>query len=379
MIYSVRTANFITKACLRLARPAGRPAVRHASLPGRGGAGRAGVGSRPHGTAAPALADPYSVVRPHLASLNDDIWQSLSAPGRPELAATAGYYFDGEGKMVRPLVAALVAMAVNAHLGSSARLLASQLHVAQAAEMIHTASLLHDDVLDGAGTRRGKPSVLRRYRARKSVQAGNFIQARATTLLARLHCPEVLVILAKVTRELVTGEFMQLSAAGDPEERFRRYLDKSFKKTASLIAHSCEAVALLGGADESLQQLCFDYGRSLGIAFQLVDDLLDFVALSEEIGKPIAVDLSLGMATAPVLYAAEQFPELEELIQRRFSEAGDVRFATECVRRSEGLQRTRELARRHCQDAARLAAELRPSRPRDALCDLTELVLTRKR
>jgi len=382
MIFGYRTSSLFSKTCLGLPRP-GRPPsrvwCRPASLsPPSPHRPQPRPPHRPH-TTAPAAADPYSVVRPHLAQLTQDIWQDLAAPHRPSLQGAACYYFDGEGKMVRPLVAALLGMAVNAHLGHHPRLLHSQRCVAQAAEMIHTASLLHDDVLDAADTRRGKPSVVRRYLARRSVAGGNYIQARATTVLARLNCPEVLVILAKVTRELVTGELMQLSAGGGPEERFSKYIDKTFKKTAALIAHSCEAVALLGGADEDLQQLCFEYGRSLGIAFQLVDDLLDFVALADVMGKPTAVDLSLGVATAPVLYAAEQFPALEPLIQRRFSGAGDVRFATELVRQSDGLARTRELARHHCAEAAASVARLRPSRPRDALLDLTELVLNRKR
>lgn len=124
---------------------------------------------------------------------------------------------------------------------------------------------------------------------------------------------------------------MQMGAKEDESERFSHYIHKSFKKTASLIAYTCKAVALLSGANQSYQEAAFQYGRNLGIAFQLVDDLLDFVSSQAELGKPAATDLKLGLATAPVLFACEKFPELNVMIMRRFSEPGDVERAYDFV------------------------------------------------
>lgn len=124
---------------------------------------------------------------------------------------------------------------------------------------------------------------------------------------------------------------MQMGSKEDESERFSHYIHKSFKKTASLIAYTCKAVALLSGANQSFQEAAFQYGRNLGIAFQLVDDLLDFVSSQAELGKPAAADLRLGLATAPVLFACEKFPDLNIMIMRRFSEPGDVEKAYEAV------------------------------------------------
>lgn len=117
---------------------------------------------------------------------------------------------------------------------------------------------------------------------------------------------------------------MQMGSKEDESERFSHYIHKSFKKTASLMAYTCKAVAFQSGASQSFQEAAFQYGRNLGIAFQLVDDLLDFISNEADLGKPTAADLKLGLATAPVLFACEKFPELNIMIMRRFSEPGDV-------------------------------------------------------
>lgn len=124
---------------------------------------------------------------------------------------------------------------------------------------------------------------------------------------------------------------MQLGSKKEENERFSHYIQKTFKKTASLIAYTCKAVTYLSDADQHLQKAAFEYGKNLGIAFQLVDDLLDFVSSQSELGKPAAADLKLGLATAPVLFACEKYPELNQLIMRRFSEPGDVEKAYEAV------------------------------------------------
>ncbi|XP_047491558.1 all trans-polyprenyl-diphosphate synthase PDSS1-like [Penaeus chinensis] len=243
--------------------------------------------------------------------------------------------------------------------------------------MIHTASLVHDDVIDASDTRRGKPSVNSLYGQRKAVMAGDYILSVASAMLARIRNEEVIVILSQVLSDLVQGEFMQLGSKENENERFAHYLKKSFKKTASLLAYSCKAVALLSGADEDLQEVAFQYGRNVGIAFQLLDDILDLVASSNEIGKPTVTDLKLGLATAPVLFACEKFPELNPMIMRRFQEPGDVQKAFEFVHKSDGLEQTQFLARQHCDEAVRVISSLKPSIEQKALITLTDRVLNR--
>lgn len=192
---------------------------------------------------------------------------------------------------------------------------------------------------------------------------------------------------------------MQMGSKEDENERFSHYIHKSFKKTASLIAYTCKAVALLSGANQSFQEAAFQYGRNLGIAFQLVDDLLDFVSSQAELGKPAATDLKLGLATAPVLFACEKFPELNVMIVRRFSEPGDVERAYEFVmkvsardvslvftqlmthfrKQSDGLDHTRILARKHADEALRHISPFAESQEKQALVFLAELTLNRKK
>ncbi len=161
--------------------------------------------------------------------------------------------------------------------------------------------------------------------------------------MAQMRHPEVLVILSRVLADLVRGEFEQAAhpTGMAAEERFRLYMSKTYLKTASLIANSCEAVAVLSGAAEKDVARAVEYGRNLGIAFQLVDDILDFEQSSEHLGKPAGADLELGLATAPVLFASEEEPELREMVARRFAGQGDSRKAYEIVRSSKGLDKTR--------------------------------------
>uniref|UniRef100_A0A182Y7L8 Uncharacterized protein n=1 Tax=Anopheles stephensi TaxID=30069 RepID=A0A182Y7L8_ANOST len=180
-----------------------------------------------------------------------------------------------------------------------------------------------------------------------------------------------------VLTDLVQGEFMQLGSKETENERFAHYFTKTYRKTASLIANSLKAVAVLSGADEQMAELSFQYGRNLGLAFQFVDDLLDFVSSSEAMGKPAAADLKLGLATAPVLFACEKFPELNPMILRRFREPGDVERAYELVHQSQGLEQTRFLARKHCIEALRLASQISESPYQKGLIVVGDFVLNR--
>nr|CAD7462273.1 unnamed protein product [Timema tahoe] len=181
----------------------------------------------------------------------------------------------------------------------------------------------------------------------------------------------------KVVTDLVQGEFMQLGSKETENERFAHYLTKTYRKTASLLANSVKATAMLAGADDALSEVVFQYGRNVGLAFQLVDDLLDFVSSSAAMGKPTAADLKLGLATAPVLFACEKYPELNPMIMRRFQEPGDVERAFELVHKSQGLEQTRFLARKHCIEAARHASSIAESPYQKGLQVITDLVINR--
>jgi len=335
-------------------------------------------GSAEESEASSERVNPFKIADNDLTTLYKDIQTELWTE-RPELEQIARYYFDGQGKAFRPMIVVLIARALNYHMTQKPDLLNKQKTVAMVTEMIHTASLVHDDVIDTADTRRGKPSVNVLWGQKKAILAGDYILSRASQMLAKLRDDEVILILSQVLLDLVQGEFMQMGSKEDENERFSHYIHKSFKKTASLIAYTCKAVAFQSGANQSFQEAAFQYGRNLGIAFQLVDDLLDFVSSQAELGKPAAADLRLGLATAPVLFASEKFPELNIMIMRRFSEPGDFEKAYDAVMKSDGINHTRILARKHADEALKHIAPFADSPEKQALIEIAEMTLNRKK
>ncbi|XP_034718513.1 decaprenyl-diphosphate synthase subunit 1 isoform X1 [Etheostoma cragini] len=322
------------------------------------------------------LKDPFTLAQKDLTNLYDDIRKELFV-SKEELKSLCDYYFDGKGKAIRPLIVVLMARALNIHSNRSGDLIPGQRHVAMITEMIHTASLVHDDVIDGSDKRRGKSTINEVWGEKKAILAGDFILSVASMAMARIGNNTVVKVFAQVIEDLVRGEFMQLGSKENENERFKHYLEKTFKKTASLIANSCKAVSVLVNSDPEVHEIAYQYGRNVGIAFQLVDDVLDFTSGTNHLGKPSAADLKLGLATGPVLFACRQFPELHSMIMRRFSLKGDIEQAWQFVFQSDGVQQTEYLAKRYGQEAVRQISRLRPSAERDALISLTEMVLTR--
>ncbi|KAI1730676.1 polyprenyl synthetase domain-containing protein [Ditylenchus destructor] len=249
-------------------------------------------------------------------------------------------------------------------------------------EMIHTASLVHDDVIDESDIRRGRPTANARWGNRQAVLVGDFILARATKVLCTIGQPKVISTMAEIVEDLVKGELMQLTCPDNlgTKERFQHYLQRTFYKTGSLFANSCKSVAMLAGLDENQQRDSFEFGRNLGLAFQLIDDVIDYISTTQISGKPTVTDLKLGLATCPALYAAQEHPELNDLINRRFSNDGDVETAFEIIMNSNGITKSKELAKTHCQNAIDLAQKLpNGQRVRDCLIEIVQAQLQRNR
>lgn len=321
-------------------------------------------------------ADPFKLGWRDLKGLYEDIRKELCISTK-ELKDMSDYYFDGKGKAFRPIIVVLMARACNIHYNNSRDMQASQRSIALIAEMIHTASLVHDDVIDDASSRRGKHTVNKVWGEKKAVLAGDLILSTASLALARIGNTAIISLFSQVIEDLVRGEFLQLGSKENENERFAHYLEKTFKKTASLIANSCKAVSVLGCPDPVVHEIAYQYGKNVGIAFQLIDDVLDFTSCSHQMGKPTSADLKLGLATGPVLFACQQFPEMNAMIMRRFSVPGDVDRARQYVLQSDGVQQTTYLAQQYCREAVREIRKLRPSIERDALIQLSESVLTR--
>ncbi|KAJ3515153.1 hypothetical protein NLJ89_g1933 [Agrocybe chaxingu] len=259
--------------------------------------------------------------------------------------------------------------------------LPTQRRLAQIVEMLHTASLLHDDVIDESALRRGAPSAPAAFGNKLSVLGGNFVLGRAEPRRGR--DPATAGDQARDSDEL-TRDVLKSSAASrgghTNRDAWNIYLQKTYLKTASLMAKGARSSVVLGGCKEGevWKEIAYAYGRNLGIAFQLVDDVLDYEYASATLGKPGGADLQLGLATGPALYAWEEHPEIGELIQRKFEHPGDVELARDYVLRSSGVQRTRALAQAYADKAKEVLQQLPDSEAKACLEVLTERVIGRK-
>ncbi|KAL1560470.1 Solanesyl diphosphate synthase 3, chloroplastic/mitochondrial [Salvia divinorum] len=338
--------------------------------------------------------DPFSLVADELSILADRL-RSMVVAEVPKLASAAEYFFKlgVEGKRFRPTVLLLMATALDLPIqrqtseaavnALSSELRTRQQCIAEITEMIHVASLLHDDVLDDADTRRGIGSLNYVMGNKLAVLAGDFLLSRACVALASLKNTEVVSLLAKVVEHLVTGETMQMTTTSDQRCSMEYYMEKTYYKTASLISNSCKAIALLAGQTADVSNLAFEYGKNLGLAFQLIDDVLDFTGTSTSLGKGSLSDIRHGIVTAPILFAIEEFPELRVIVNQGFEKSSNVDRALEYLSMSSGIQRARELAAKHA-SLASAAIDALPEnedevvqRSRRALVELTNLVITR--
>jgi all-trans-nonaprenyl-diphosphate synthase len=299
--------------------------------------------------------------------------KNLIGARHPILYAAAEHLFEARGKQVRPGIVLLVSRATmqNQEITSRHR------RLAELTEMIHTASLVHDDVIDESTLRRGIPTVHASFGSRVAVLAGDFLFAQASWYLANLDNLTVVKLLSEVIKDYAEGEIQQGLNRFDATLSIEAYLEKTYYKTASLLANSSKAAAVLSDAPEDLAEDLYQYGRHLGLAFQVVDDLLDFTASTEELGKPAGSDMKSGNLTAPVLYALEEKPYLEVLIDREFAQPGDLEQALDLVNSSQGLERSRELAKEHTRLAISSLDSLAPSASRQSLIKLADHLLSR--
>ncbi|PPD85396.1 hypothetical protein GOBAR_DD17663 [Gossypium barbadense] len=349
--------------------------------------------------------DPFSLVAYELSLIATRL-RSMVAAEVPNLASAAEYFFKigAEGKRFRPTVLLLMATALDVHIPELSPpgigdtlptdLRTRQQRIAEITEMIHinlampldqVASLLHDDVLDDADTRRGVGSLNAVMGNKLAVLAGDFLLSRACLTLASLKNTEVVTLIATVIENLVTGETMQLTTASNKRFSMEYYMQKTYNKTASLISNSCKSVALLAGHTAEIAMLAFEYGKNLGLAFQLIDDVLDFTGTSASLGKGSLSDIRHGIITAPILFAMEEYPQLRAVVDKGFDNPANVDIALEYLGKSRGIERTKELAMKHANLAAAAIDSLPQSddedviKSRQALIDLTQRVITRNK
>jgi heptaprenyl diphosphate synthase len=253
---------------------------------------------------------------------------------------------------------------------------------AVAVELTHAATLVHDDVIDRAQVRRGRPTVAARLGDEPAIVVGDFYFAKAYEQAALTDSPEVVAILARAVMDICAGEVRQQAIRHRYDTGVDEYMRRIGAKTATLLAACCDIGALLGGIEREHRSALRTYGRLLGLAFQIADDVLDYEGSEDEIGKPIGHDVAEGFATLPLMLAMEDAStagRLNKLLQPgRAPSTEEAQEVVELVRSSHGPVRALEQARELSMQAQQQLAMVGAGEPRDALEALTTYVVSRK-
>lgn len=291
-----------------------------------------------------------------LAPVRERISSALSSCGG-RLGRAAGQLFAAGGKHLRPALVLLCARAAREALpGRPEPLWGPVYDVAAAVELIHVASLIHDDVIDEAAMRRGAPSVNAEWGNHTAVLAGDYLFAAAFRLLGTAAPGAVMALMTKAIGAMCEGEILQKEQAFDPAVTEAEYFRRIEGKTAALLSACCEAGARLAGADDGLAAAFGAYGRKLGLAYQIADDVLDLTGTREELGKPGGSDLKQGILTLPVIHLLRNPAwrrRLAPILASRDVDDAVVAEVREATRASGALHRARETAERLAAEAAR--------------------------
>jgi octaprenyl-diphosphate synthase len=328
----------------------------------------------------------FDLVRDDLALVEQEIAAQSCGAIQP-VAEISSYLREGGGKRLRPALL-LLSAAASGYRGESA------IRLGAVVEMIHSATLVHDDVIDGAETRRGRPSTNARWGNHMSVLAGDWLYMQSFEMALRERNFAVLDILIDLTQNMVEGELLQLACLGRIDVTEAEAIDLSYRKTACLFSGCARLGAVLGKQPKHIEEALAEYGRNAGLAFQLVDDLLDFTASLEKLGKPVLSDLKEGKVTLPLIFALQNggavdgngnghsAPEGRKLIARVLEERGFLSVhpdqIAKLVRETGALDRAGNLARDYVNRAKACLEELPDTEYRRALRAVPDFILERE-
>lgn len=303
----------------------------------------------------------------------DNNLKKMVGAKHPVLYAAAEHLFNAGGKRIRPAIVLLVALCTI----KNQNLLPEHRRLAEITEIIHTASLVHDDVIDECETRRGINSVHNTFSTKVAVLAGDFLFAQSSWYLANLNNLEVVKTISKVITDFAEGEVRQGLTNFDIKISIDNYIEKSFYKTASLLAASCKGAAMLSQSNKRTQKDFYLYGKHVGLAFQIIDDILDIVGSETFLGKPAGSDLKNGNLTSPILFAIEEQPKLYTLINREFENKDDIQKAINIIKQTNGIEKAQDLAAEHIQAALQALSNYNYSEANQTLKMVSSYILTR--
>lgn len=312
-----------------------------------------------------------SVVKQELTNLDQLISESLTSKV-PLVKTVLSHIVKSGGKRIRPLLVLLIAKCLNQ------KVINEHYELATIIEFVHTATLLHDDVIDNSNLRRGQPTANHLWGNQAAILVGDFLYSRAFQLLTSRCNSAVMQALASTTNAISEGEVMQLCHQGQIISK-KDYFEVIERKTAILFASACECSAIISPKGQDYTKACYDFGLNLGIAFQIIDDILDYTADSNKLGKNIGNDISEGKMTLPLIYAYENANASQQhtIKQAIHNKQGNTLDITAIINSSKAIIFCQDNLNRHCQRAVNALAQLPDNPCREALFYLIDFTIKR--
>lgn len=292
----------------------------------------------------------------------------------PLLSETSSHLLAAGGKRMRPAFVLLTAKLFNSHLNKT-------ISLAMALELIHMATLVHDDVVDASMTRRGRPTVKANWGNKISIHTGDHLLAKSLLLIAEINNPEISRILAEVSIQMSEGEIQQIKSTFDVAQTPKDYYYRINRKTAMLISASCRLSAIACGAEPRQCWALGAYGHALGMAFQIVDDVLDITAKQSELGKPIGGDVRQGIMTIPMIFALKSSPQRDRLaviLSLKEKSEQEVAEAIKLILDSGAIKESLDLAQKYVGKAKGYLKFLPNNKANKALDQLADFITIRK-
>ena len=309
-------------------------------------------------------------------------WQEMNREIRVQLDTDVGlinsishYIINSGGKRLRPLMVLLSSRACGIDQNNRSRILAAAM-----IEFIHTATLLHDDVVDASDTRRGIKTAHRNFGNESTILVGDFLYSRAFQMMVQIGQMRVMEIMANTTNTIAEGEVLQLIHCGNPDITETEYMDVIYRKTAKLFEAGVSIGAVLADQSQIVESSLTEYGRHLGIAFQLIDDVFDYSSSVEIMGKNIGDDLAEGKPTLPLIYALERCNSQEQLMIREAIENKDSKDSEQiidCIKSCGALALATEKAKATSEKAINALENLPENQYKDALLKLARFATDR--
>ena len=317
-----------------------------------------------------------------IRSLVESDWHETNQEIRLQLDTDVGlisnisnYIINSGGKRLRPLLVLLVAKASQVDDKNHTRILAAIM-----IELIHTATLLHDDVVDDSNNRRGSETVHQHFGNQSAILVGDFVYSRAFQVMVQIGQMRIMEIMADTTNTIAEGEVLQLINSGNPDITEKQYLDVIYRKTGKLFEAGATIGAVLGNQSKLIESSLTEYGRNLGIAFQVIDDVLDYSSSFETIGKDVGDDLAEGKPTLPLIYALERCEPKEQIIIRQAIQSKNTQNIDqiiEYIKSSGALALSTEKAKSLSDQAIESLEPLPESEYKNGLIELAQFAMNR--